>query len=316
MKKAIVVVMVLIFSSTCFGMELNKAQKNILKHYPSLSKKEKIELFIKFSNIQAEKCPFTLDSTTEITSIVPILDEPGIKYIAHVNFEKKEFSSKKWDGLFKIIEQDAINSICSNPSGLFYKKLKEVVIIYEYYDKNSSFLKRIAIDLRRDCTVKEKNSIKSLPKKYNPSQNEEKSFQADVKSQVFLKLEQINQAIKHSPTNAINYYNRGILYTSELQHDMAIMDYSKAIEIDPKFSLAYLNRSTEYLFLNDLNHALSDCSKVIQLNPNLSEAYFNRAKIKLHMGKIEGSLKDMKKAAKLGNSGAVTVLQKNRISWD
>jgi tetratricopeptide (TPR) repeat protein len=121
------------------------------------------------------------------------------------------------------------------------------------------------------------------PSKYNPTNHEIKDFQSKTNSQTFLNIEQVNQAIKKSPTNAINYYNRGIIYASELKHNLAINDYSKAIELDPNFSSAYLNRSAEYIFLNDFNNALSDCSKAIQLNPNLSEAYFNRAKIKIHM---------------------------------
>lgn len=154
------------------------------------------------------------------------------------------------------------------------------------------------------------------PSKYNPSNKEIKNFQSKVNSQSFLKLEQINQAIKKSPTNSINFYNRGIIYTSELNHNMAIKDYSKAIELDPNFSAAYLNRSAEYLFLNNIDNAFSDCSKAIQLNPNFSEAYFNRAKIRIHMGQTEESLEDMKKAAKLGNSDAINVLKKNKIDWN
>jgi len=48
----------------------------------------------------------------------------------------------------------------------------------------------------------------------------------------------------------------------------------------------------------------------------MSEAYFNRAKIKIHMGQVEESLDDMKKVAKLGNNGAINVLNKNNIEWD
>ena len=155
------------------------------------------------------------------------------------------------------------------------------------------------------------------PSKYNPTEEDEaKKFKSEVKSQTFIKLEQINKAIQKSPTNAINYYNRGIIYTSELKHDKAIKDYTKAIELDPNFSVAYLNRSAEYLFLNSLDNAYSDCSKAIQLNPNMSEAYFNRAKIRIHLGQTEESLNDMKKAAKLGNAGAINVLKKNNIKWD
>jgi len=257
-----------------------------------------------------------IDRNTTLLSVEPFLETPGLRYIIKLSFEKVVNSKEEWNDLFKDMEINMQNNLCSDPSIFFFRKLKDMVMVYDYYDRNSVFLKRISIDFRKDCTAKEKIPIKISPRKYKPSQNEKKSFQADVKSQIFLKLEKINQAIKNFPANAINYYNRGILYTSELKHDLAIMDYSKAIELDPNFSFAYLNRSTEHLFLNDLNNAVSDCSKAIQLNPNLSEAYFNRAKIKLHMGKIEDSLKDMKKAAMLGNSSAMTVLKKNKISWD
>ena len=157
---------------------------------------------------------------------------------------------------------------------------------------------------------------KTDPREYRPSKSEVKEFQSKVDSKSFLNMEQVNNAIKQSSTNAVNYYNRGILYTSMLKHEMAIKDYSKAIELDPNFSVAYLNRSAEYLFLKDTNSALMDCSKAIKLNPNLSEAFFNRAKIMIHLGKTNQSLKDMKQAARLGNADAIKVLNKNNVKWN
>lgn len=129
-------------------------------------------------------------------------------------------------------------------------------------------------------------------------------------------LDQVNEAIRASPTNAINYYNRGVIYTTQLKHEAAIDDYSKAIELDPNFSGSYLNRCTEYISLNEFVKALFDCSNAIKLNPNLSEAFFNRAKIHAHIGRRENSVDDMKQAARLGNLEAIKILRKNNIDWN
>ena len=159
-------------------------------------------------------------------------------------------------------------------------------------------------------------TTKTAPREYRPSENELKEFQSKAESKSFLNMEQVNNAIKKFPSNAINHYNRGILYTSMLKHEKAIKDYSKAIDLDPNFAGAYLNRSVEYLFLNDFSSAFMDCSKAIELNPNLSEAFFNRANIMMHLGKTTESLEDLKRAARLGNAEAIKLLSKNNIKWN
>ena len=158
--------------------------------------------------------------------------------------------------------------------------------------------------------------VKNIPRKYEPKPAELKKYETKVRSQTFYTMDQINDAIKKYPTSAVNYYNRGMLYSSELNHTKAIEDYTRAINLDPYLSVAYLNRSVEYLFLNELDKALSDSSKAIQLNPNLSEAFFSRAKIKALLGKETESKEDMKKAARLGNSDAIEILMKHKINWE
>ena len=151
MKKVLIIVMVLFISSTCFGMELNKPQKKILKHYPSWTKKQKITYFTETSNYFSESCPQTIDKMSTLLTVEPFLEEPGLKYIIKFSVEKIVNSKEEWDDLFKDMRMNMQNDLCSNPSYFFFRKLKDVFLVFDYYDKNSIFLKRLTFDLSTTC---------------------------------------------------------------------------------------------------------------------------------------------------------------------
>ena len=84
-------------------------------------------------------------------------------------------------------------------------------------------------------------AVQAEPIEFKLSAEKLKEYQSNLSSKIVTSLEQINQAIKESPENATNYYNRGVIYSSELKHDMAIKDYSRAIALNPAFAGAYFN---------------------------------------------------------------------------
>ena len=56
------------------------------------------------------------------------------------------------------------------------------------------------------------------------------------------KIKEYSKAIAIDQTNAVTYYNRGLVYSAKGEYDEAIKDYSRAIAIDPKYSAAYYGR--------------------------------------------------------------------------
>jgi len=146
-----VFLIVLSISFNCFGMELNESQKKILKYYPSWTKKQKITYFTETSNYFSESCPQTIDKMSTLLTVEPFLEEPGLKYIIKFSVEKIVNSKKEWDDLFKDIRMNLKNDLCSNPSYFFFKKLKDMFLVFDYYDKNSIFLKRLSFDLNTNC---------------------------------------------------------------------------------------------------------------------------------------------------------------------
>ena len=108
----------------------------------------------------------------------------------------------------------------------------------------------------------------------------------------------------NSPSDAIDYYNRGYDKYDLKDYYGAIDDYSKAIELDPDFAYAYSNRGTAKKNLKDYYGAINDYSKVIELDPNYTDAYVNRGVAKESLGDLKGACADWRKAASLGDKDA------------
>jgi protein O-mannosyl-transferase len=93
-----------------------------------------------------------------------------------------------------------------------------------------------------------------------------------------------NDVVSKSPNKARPYLNRGLVYESRGQLDLAIADYSKAIRFNPDLANAWYNRGVVYRNLGEYDNALADLSMAIKINPQYYEAYYN-------CGFIYGNLK-------------------------
>lgn len=153
MKKASFFCFLIVFFVTCisFGDDLNESQKKILKFYPSWTKEQKNVYFTETANYYSESCPQTIDKVTTLMSVKPLLEKPGLKYIVKFSLEQVVWSEKEWNDLFRDININLHNSLCSDPSMHFFIKLKDTVFVYDYFDKRGVFLKRISIPLNEDC---------------------------------------------------------------------------------------------------------------------------------------------------------------------
>jgi len=171
--KKILVLSLLLFATNCFGAELNESQKKILKHYPNWTNEERIRYFHEVANFYSESCPQTLDQMTTLLSVRAYLERPGLIYTAKLSWEKAVQSQSEWDDMFNDIETNIRNDLCSHPDNLFFRKIGNMIMVYDYYDKRNVFLKRIIVDLETVCLSEKKqpevfkiSPVKSSTNKY------------------------------------------------------------------------------------------------------------------------------------------------------
>ena len=107
-----------------------------------------------------------------------------------------------------------------------------------------------------------------------------------------------NRAIKLNPNFADAYNHRGIAYRNLGQLKQAICDYTKAIKLKPNYTEAYNNRGVAYDKSGQTEQSIFDYDKSIELNPNLSEAYNNRANAYVKLGQFDQAISDYTRAIK------------------
>ncbi|ELS03689.1 tetratricopeptide repeat protein [Xenococcus sp. PCC 7305] len=123
-------------------------------------------------------------------------------------------------------------------------------------------------------------------------------------------LENYNLAIKHYPTLAEAYYNRGLVKRIICNHEEAIQDFSIAIILKPKMFLAYYYRGITYYELGDYPYATANYNHAIMLNSQLARAFYQRAIICGELGKNHQAYEDFRQAAAIAKSQKDIVLYK------
>ncbi len=79
-------------------------------------------------------------------------------------------------------------------------------------------------------------------------------------------IEEIVQSAYPNPVHAHDFYNRGLIYSTMLQHERAIESFSRAIEIDPGIADYYRSRAVEYELVGDLDKANQDSTYASHLS--------------------------------------------------
>ncbi|MDD2636660.1 MAG: tetratricopeptide repeat protein [Bacteroidales bacterium] len=113
-----------------------------------------------------------------------------------------------------------------------------------------------------------------------------------------------SDVIEKSPEKPRAYINRGMVYNSAGELELAFADYSKAKELDPTFSEAWLNCGTIYGSWNQNDSALICFNKAVQLNPDFKLARWNRGVIHGLLGNWEKAILDYNKVIELDNTFA------------
>jgi Flp pilus assembly protein TadD len=102
-----------------------------------------------------------------------------------------------------------------------------------------------------------------------------------------------------APSTAGVFLDRGIMFASQGDYELAIENFTEAIKLDPNFATAYNNRGMMYSKKGDYNRAIADFSQVIKLNPNNADTYNNRGMMYSKKGDNDRAIADYTQAIRL-----------------
>jgi len=134
-------------------------------------------------------------------------------------------------------------------------------------------------------------------------------------------ISDFSKALGIYPGYTVAYYNRGVAYGNIGQWDKAITDLSSLIAIDPGFNDAYYNRGVAYGNLGQYDKAIADYSKAIGVNPKNAKAYCNRGTTLGSLGHWDKAIVDYSKAIESDSNftmayGNLGVAYSHLDQWD
>lgn len=112
-------------------------------------------------------------------------------------------------------------------------------------------------------------------------------------------IEDLNQAIKLEPQNALAYNRRGDAYYRLGDYEQAQADSSQAILLNPQDANAYFDRGFAYSELGKYKEAIADYNQAIKLNPQNAYAYYGRGIARTKLKDNKGAMGDFSKAIAL-----------------
>ena len=89
-------------------------------------------------------------------------------------------------------------------------------------------------------------------------------------------LEDFNKAIALRPDDAEAYYNRGLLYQSEKQHEFAIEDFTDGQRSDPATGRTAARPRAELSRAGKAKEAAADLDEAVQADPQTLQAWMTR----------------------------------------
>ena len=111
--------------------------------------------------------------------------------------------------------------------------------------------------------------------------------------------EDLSQAIRHTPTLAGAFNDRGNVRFKQGRLDEAFEDYTGAIRLDRANAVAYNNRSTVLARQGRLAQALEDLATALEIDPKYAEAWNNRGVLHRDQGNYRSAIADYSKAIEL-----------------
>lgn len=133
-----------------------------------------------------------------------------------------------------------------------------------------------------------------------------------------LALKDFNSAIKLTSTEQkwaqlYLYLNRGRVYSSLKQNDLALADYNMAANLSPDYGLTFLSRGLLYHDQGQKELALADYNRAMSWNPEDPTVYFNRGRVLFDMQKIDLALADFNKAIELRDDYAEAYVSRGNV---
>lgn len=127
----------------------------------------------------------------------------------------------------------------------------------------------------------------------------------------------VNTQVRLSnPTNARDYYVRGLTRLDAGNRQGAVADFNQSIQLNPTEAPAYYNRGLARDRLGDQRGAINDYTQAIAQNPNLAFAYYNRANIRSRLGDKRGAIADYTQVLRLNPYDASTYYNRGMARYD
>jgi len=112
-------------------------------------------------------------------------------------------------------------------------------------------------------------------------------------------IQDYDQAIELEPNNARTFNDRGGAYSSKHEYDRAVQDLDQAIRLDANFALAFNDRGAAYIGKGEYDRAIQDLDQAIKLDPNLARAFYNRGIAYYDRQEYDRAIQDYDEAIRL-----------------
>ena len=113
----------------------------------------------------------------------------------------------------------------------------------------------------------------------------------------------IDQRDQPNSMQAVSFLNRGVLYATRGEWQLAVADYNSALELQPTLVEAFIDRGCAYAAQKQSTQAAADFTQALTLAPNRpATVYFDRALAREDSGDLKGAYLDYRKAAQLDPS--------------
>lgn len=89
-------------------------------------------------------------------------------------------------------------------------------------------------------------------------------------------LAEFDKALALDPHNAEAFYNRGLIYQNNRQHQLAIDDFTSASGLTPQRPEPLLARAISYLAMDRLKEAAADLDEAAQADPQNAQVWTTR----------------------------------------
>lgn len=112
-------------------------------------------------------------------------------------------------------------------------------------------------------------------------------------------LKDLDIAIEREPNDPGLFLIRGSIWNAMMDHQRAIVDFTRNIELDPQSFEGYSYRGAARSMSGDKEKAIADYNEAIRLNPEFEVAYINRGSHWLSNAEYDKALLDFRKALRL-----------------